>query len=306
MIFQKYTHLERWGATEVEGIAQGVVQVFPKLDGTNASVWLSENGELRAASRKRDLSLDDDNAGFMAWAVAQPNLLAYLKAHPTHRLFGEWLVPHALRTYEATAWGRFYIFDIAIDKAPHEILHDSDAQVEYLDFETYKPILSEYNLDFVPLIATLTNPTEDDLMPLLEQNTFLITPEKGYGEGIVLKNYSFKNRYNRMAFAKIVASEFKQRAKKERVNRNPAGVEVDIAARFVTLALCEKVQAKIVAETGSWSSKYAIRLLSTVYYDIVREDIWEILKAFKNPTIDFKALQQAVFAQVKTLMPLLF
>jgi hypothetical protein len=304
MDFQKYTHLERFGTTEVEGIALGTVQVFPKIDGTNASVWLAENGELQAASRKRHLTLEDDNAGFMAWAIAQPNLLAYLQAHPTHRLFGEWLVPHALRTYQDTAWRRFYIFDIAVDKAEHEILHDSDAQVNYLDFETYKPILAEYNLDFVPLMATIENPSEDDLRELLAQNTFLIQEDKGIGEGIVIKNYAFKNPYNRMAFAKIVASEFGKRPKRRTAPTE--GVELLIAERFVTLALCEKVQAKITNEMGNWSSRYTARLLSTIYYDLVHEDMWEIVKVFKSPIINFKVLQQQVYEQIKIKMPLLF
>ena len=40
------------------------------------------------------------------------NLLEYLKANPTHRLFGEWLIPHRLRTYRDDAWKRFYVFDV--------------------------------------------------------------------------------------------------------------------------------------------------------------------------------------------------
>jgi RNA ligase len=306
MQFQKYTHLERWGATEVRGIEVGRTHIFPKLDGTNASVWLSEAGEIQAASRKRHLSLEDDNAGFYAWVLAQPNLLAYLQAHPQHRLFGEWLVPHAIRTYEDTAWRKFYIFDVAIDKPENEILNESDSAVEYLPYETYLPLLTEYNLDFIPVMAILDNPKECDLVALLEQNTYLIQAEKGEGEGIVIKNYAFKNKFRRSAAAKIVSSEFKGRPKRTPRVIDPESVEIHIAERFVTLALCEKVFAKIENETGEWSSKYTIRLLSTVYYDVIREDIWDILKVFKNPTINFKLLQSQVFEQVKLKMPLLF
>jgi hypothetical protein len=39
-MFIKYMHLERFGNDEVEGIEIGTTYVFPKLDGTNAQVWL--------------------------------------------------------------------------------------------------------------------------------------------------------------------------------------------------------------------------------------------------------------------------
>lgn len=38
-------HLERYGNDEVGGIEQGTTYVFPKLDGTNAQVWLNEDGK---------------------------------------------------------------------------------------------------------------------------------------------------------------------------------------------------------------------------------------------------------------------
>ena len=40
MEFRKYQHIERYGRNEVLGIEQGVCYVYPKIDGTNSSVWL--------------------------------------------------------------------------------------------------------------------------------------------------------------------------------------------------------------------------------------------------------------------------
>ena len=37
--FQQYMHIERYGNDEVQGIDIGELTIFPKLDGTNASVW---------------------------------------------------------------------------------------------------------------------------------------------------------------------------------------------------------------------------------------------------------------------------
>lgn len=55
-MFVKYMHLERYGNDEVDGIEQGTTYVFPKLDGTNAQVWLNEDGTIGAGSRNRTLS----------------------------------------------------------------------------------------------------------------------------------------------------------------------------------------------------------------------------------------------------------
>lgn len=60
-VFVKYQSLERLGTTEVIGIEQGRCYVFPKIDGTNASVWVCDKGEIHAGSRTRKLSLESDN-----------------------------------------------------------------------------------------------------------------------------------------------------------------------------------------------------------------------------------------------------
>ena len=65
MKFRKYQHIERFGTTEVSQIEFGECFIFPKIDGTNASVWL-DDGEICAGSRQRQLSIEADNAGFYA------------------------------------------------------------------------------------------------------------------------------------------------------------------------------------------------------------------------------------------------
>ena len=71
MEFKKYQHLERFGTTEVDGIHFGDCYVFPKIDGTNSCVWMGEDGTVQAGSRKRHLTLEADNAGFLEWAGRQ-------------------------------------------------------------------------------------------------------------------------------------------------------------------------------------------------------------------------------------------
>jgi hypothetical protein len=308
MEFKKYQHLERFGTTEVQNIELGKTYIFPKIDGTNASVWLNDKGEIQAGSRNRHLTLESDNAGFYAWVKEQSNLLEYLTENPTHRLYGEWLVPHSLKTYKEDAWRNFYVFDVAIDKAENEIMHESDNKVKYLHYNEYKPLLEGKGLNFIVPISIITNASYEQLVNQLLKNVFLIEDGKGVGEGIVIKNYDFKNKYGRNTFAKIVTSEFKEKHAKTMGASEIKGkkmVELEIAQEFVTTALVEKVYAKIENDKG-FNSRSIPQLLNTVYYDVVKEDAWNFVKKHKNPSINFKTLQHFIFAQVKEKAPHLF
>lgn len=293
-MFVKYQHIERFGTTETQNIEFGECYVFPKIDGTNSSVWI-EDGQIRCGSRTRELSTESDNAGFYAWAIQQESLLNYLQENPTHRLFGEWLVPHSLRTYRDDAWRNFYVFDVM----------DGDTYVHY---EQYKPLVEKHGINFIPPIAIITNGSYEQFVQKLETNVFLIEDGKGSGEGIVIKRYDYRNNFGRQTWAKIVTSEFKEKHAKVMGAPRVEGekmVEQEIAKEFVTKALVEKEHAKIEQESG-WSSKSIPRLLNTVFYCVVNEELWNAIKKHKNPTINFKTLQYFVFAEVKAKKPELF
>lgn len=305
--FIKYQHIEKWEATEVAGIELGDCYVFPKIDGTNSSLWM--DGEtLKAGSRNRELSLDDDNNGFFATAFDNQMLVEYLIKNPTHRLFGEWLVPHSLKTYRQDAWRKFYIFDVCIDKTEDEILHKGDNKIKYISYNEYRPLLEEYSLDFIIPICKINNGSYEQFIKSLEKNVYLIKDGEGVGEGIVIKNYEYKNKYGRQAWAKIVTSEFKEKHTLEMGVVEIKGkkkIEEEIAEKYVTTALCEKTLSKIINE-DEWKSSYIPRLLNTVYYDLIREDSWAIIKEYKNPTINFSDLVRFVNIKIKKNLPSIF
>ena len=62
MSFERYQHIVKVGADDVEDIEFGTCYIYPKLDGTNTSAWF-EDGEIKVGSRNRELSLDNDNQG---------------------------------------------------------------------------------------------------------------------------------------------------------------------------------------------------------------------------------------------------
>lgn len=292
MEFIKYQHLERFGTAETQGIDIGLCYVFPKIDGTNSQLWW-DNG-LQAGSRNRHLSIDSDNAGFYNWALSQDKFEKFFKSHPELRLYGEWLVPHTLKTYNKTAWNNFYVFDVMKGE-------------NYLHYENYKAILDEFEIEYIPPICKVENPSYERLINQLEKNGYLIEDGKGTGEGIVIKNYGYVNKFGRQTWAKIVKNEFKAKHAKCDVTeiKESKIIEQEIVNKFVIDVLVNKEVAKIDLEVG-WSSKQIPRLLNTIFYCLVKEEMWNILKEFKNPTIDFKRLLYFSNARIKEVAPHLF
>lgn len=302
MKYKSYIHIEKLGNTEVLGIENGTCFVFPKLDGSNASVWM-DNGEIMAGSRTRQLSLEKDNAGFYAWVLTQPKLRLYLTEHPNHRLYGEWLVPHTLTHYRKDAWRRFYIFDVAVG------IEDSEQEELFLSYDIYNVELEKFGLDYIIPMYRVENATYEYLHGSLEHNKFLIDDDGKVGEGIVVKNYDYVNKYGRVIWSKIVRQDFKEANQKAfgvtTISLGEA-VEKQIVDRHLTEAMIEKIYAKIVADEGGWSSKYIPRLLEIAFYDLVREETWTFLKEFKLPTINFKALKNYTTQRVKVVKKELF
>lgn len=273
MEFRKYQHVERFGSEETEGINNGLCYVFPKIDGTNAQLWF--NYKLCAGSRKRELSEDSDNAGFYVWAQKQENILSFFQSYPHLRLYGEWLVPHSLRTYRDDAWNKFYVFDVMDDDV-------------YLPYEEYKLILEKFGIEYIPLLTKIENPTYEELVALLDKNTYLV--KEGVGEGIVIKNYAYRNKFGHVKWAKIIKGGF--------ANNSNEILEKEIVDRYVTESLVKKEKAKIENECG-WNDKMMPRLLNTVYHCLIQEEGWNFIKKYKNPTIDFGKLNYYSNEKVK-------
>ena len=315
--FRKYDHVERLGHEKVQGITVGDVYVFPKLDGTNSSVWFSDRDlvdvAVKSGSRTRELSAGSDNAGFFEWcntpeAKAKFEELTY-SGWSNCIIYGEWLVPHTLKTYRQDAWRKFYVFDV----------YDTNKK-RYLSYEQYEPTIKAVGLDIIEPLCIFTNPSDEQLHREAELNTYLILDGAGCGEGIVIKNYSWDDGYGNQPWAKIVRNEFKEENKRAFGTTEKGGeyqVEAAIAERYVTQTLVDKTRSKIVNElmdqdvpaftrdlgdTESYNKQRKLveerhrgqlipRLLGTVYFELINEEIWNAVKEHKDPTIDFKKLK---------------
>lgn len=87
------------------------VIVTEKIDGTNASILITETGEFLTASRKRWITPDHDNYGFSRWAHEHKDALMQLG--PGHH-FGEWWGSGIQRGYGLTGGDkRFSLFNVS-------------------------------------------------------------------------------------------------------------------------------------------------------------------------------------------------
>lgn len=296
MEFLKYMHLERFGTDEVDGINIGECHIFPKIDGTNASAWWGGDA-LSCGSRNRLLSLDNDNAGFMAWAVRQPHIEAFCRGRPHLVLYGEWLVPHSLTTYRDEAWEQFYVFDV-YDRSRDEFVH----------YDVYAQLLAEHGIQFIPCALKTRNPTYELLLDATQKNTYLLQEGKGAGECVVIKQYGWKNRFGRAVWAKLITNTFREKHVEAMGGAviNLRLLEEEIADEFLTEHTVEKCVAKIRLEHGAFGARNIPQLLGMAYHDLVTEELWQAVKKHRNPRIDFKTLNHCAIARVKQLKPELF
>ena len=98
--FQDFKKMARWSRDIV---------ITEKLDGTNAQIYIGEDGEFKTGSRTRYITPEDDNHGFAAWAYAHKDELMQLGAG---RHFGEWWGQGIQRKYGMTE-KRFSMFNTA-------------------------------------------------------------------------------------------------------------------------------------------------------------------------------------------------
>ena len=98
--FQDFPKMARWSRDII---------VTEKIDGTNAQVFIGEDGEFLTGSRTRWITPQDDNHGFAAWAHANKDEL--MKLGPG-RHFGEWWGAGIQRKY-SIGEKRFSLFNVS-------------------------------------------------------------------------------------------------------------------------------------------------------------------------------------------------
>ncbi len=299
--FHRYQHVEHFGSPAVEGIDIGECYVFPKLDGINASVWSTKEHAissvaLNAGSRNRILTRENDNAGFYQdFLLKNVDMLWDLfDEHSNWIIYGEWLVPHTLKTYRESAWRKFYVFDVY------------DVRGGYIHYKYYAEVLKPLGFDVIEPLTSITNPTEEQLQKMVATNTYLIEDGQGAGEGIVIKNYGFLNAFGSENHAKIVRNESKEDARREfgySERDGTATPEAKIIEHAITPDLVRKERTKIEVDIDPEDYRRALipRLLDTMFHVLITEELYNTMHKLKlfGATVDFRKLRGHCVAATK-------
>lgn len=113
--------------------------ITEKIDGTNASVFITLDGSIRAGSRTRWITPSSDNFGFAAWVEAHADELRTLGPG---RHFGEWWglgIQRGYRLFER----RFSLFNTSLTAVPAcchlvPVLYQGPFRTEAVDEELAK------------------------------------------------------------------------------------------------------------------------------------------------------------------------
>lgn len=306
--YKSFFHVERMDEKkmDVPAFLQGEVLGFSKLDGTNSVVW-ADRGEIHCGSRKREISLEHDNADFMLFMTTDKStekLRNFLLEHENFILYGEWLngwcgrkQAGTIKQYQDPGFWVIAMFNI-----------DSGCYVHY---DIYSKLLEGIYDKIDRPIARLTNPKYEDCAALLDDNHFNL-PDDVKGEGVVFYNYGYRDRFGHPMIAKIVAEEYyagKGNSPKKKVAIMREGLEQDIVEAFVTDADCAKCQQKVMVmfNMDEWviNGKVISAYLNLLFHDLVEEEMWAIIKSFRNPIIDFGVLKNNVMVKGRKYLGLI-
>jgi len=233
MDYRKYQHIEnKFTSLQCEGLTKtGTITVQSKLDGSNCQVWYdAKSNKIRVGSRNRLLSIGSDNKGCYQKLSNDERFIAFFKEHPNVKLVGEWLVKHKVE-YVEEAYNELYVFDaIEFDS------EDDNGKATYYDYTDLANVLNSYGIKFVPAFVFDHKLVNTYLAEFFKSDVgislcnFLCkdaTSEKAIGEGVVIKNYSYKNRFGRSVWCKLINEEWYKlnaKVKKQKVYI-PSGLE---------------------------------------------------------------------------------
>jgi hypothetical protein len=173
--FLEFPKMARWSRNIV---------VTEKIDGTNACVYIGEDGEFLTASRNRWITPADDNFGFARWAHERRDELMALG---TGRHYGEWWGAGIGRRYGLTE-KRFSLFNAGR-------WHDASAVDEERAGKTLAPACCHV----VPVLIEGPNDQRaiEAVLSLLREKGSVAAPGFMTPEGIVIYHCASRTLYKK-------------------------------------------------------------------------------------------------------------
>jgi hypothetical protein len=262
---------------EVEGILDTPVTVQEKVDGANVSIWLGEDGIIKCGSRTRELG-DDAFNGFTAYVKEHEEaLLKWFTGIGTgSRLYGEWLVKHTI-TYPDEAYKKMYLFDI------YDEVNDMYEQQTYV-----KSVAERFGFEYPQIFVENAIVTKEQIDQFVGKSFI-----GANGEGVVIKNSTYKNKWGNHVYAKAVHQNFKESNAIVFGGNNKHSEtywEMYVVNKYCTLSRVQKIMQKLQPEVNErLDMKHTPEVTGRAFYDLITEEIWEIVT--KVPSLDFKTLK---------------
>jgi hypothetical protein len=281
---KKFTDVVRLGHKSTMGVlSEGDnIVIQEKIDGANAS-FRQVGGELVSFSRNRQLSEDNTLNGFYQFVK---ELEGRIQLGEGLILFGEWTNPHKVKYPEHQK--KFFLFDI----------YDTN-EGKYLPFSTVKRVANALNLNLVPVFY------EGEYKGFDHLQSFVGKTELGgmlgdipTGEGIVVKNTDYTDRFGNQMFVKLVTDAFRE-VQKQKAPKDPkveATQEQKFVDQTVTTARIEKFLHKFVDE-GILDEQFGIEDMGTILKNMntrIHEDIMKEESDLLPEQHDEKQLRKAI------------
>lgn len=265
-----------------------------KLHGTNAGVRISSDGSVVAQSRSRDITPDDDNAGFARWVAETERFWRIDPAvmqkgdEPIKKVifYGEWAGSGIQKNDAVTKLNGKYFFVFAVQIDDMVYTDDLEGLIPDLDNVLVLPWHGSWEtIDFVDQARTnvLIEAINKEVEAIGECDPFIkdVFGIEGPGEGLVYMPVSdWLNGMERDTFAALT---FKAKAEAHRVKNTekavsarvaiPAGVG-DFVATFVTEA--RLMQGLTEACDGIAEKPRTADFLSWMGNDIKKESAVEL------------------------------
>lgn len=299
MNMKKYQDITRLGHKTTIGVLNEGDQIViqEKLDGANAS-FRKVGNEVKAFSRNHELNEENNLGGF--YQFVQENIKAEDLLEDTI-YFGEWLNPHKVKYPEYQK--QFFLYDI--------YLIEEDDKSFYESFTAVKMEAERLGLNLIPVFYEGEYQSFEHLQSFVGKT--LLGGKLGdveTGEGIVVKNVKYRDRFGNQKFVKLVTDAFRE-VQKQKAPKDPKielTQEQVFVEKTVTEARVEKLLYKFVDE-GILDEIFGIEDMGTILKNMnprITEDILkeesDMLPEYYDPKQLSKAVSRTVALTVKKIL----
>lgn len=294
---KKYTDVVRYGKSGTQEVLQkgDYISITEKIDGANASFCIDDSCEIGVAAYSRNNQVGEHNTlrGFYDWVVKTVVPIKD-KLNPRYRYYGEWLVSHKV-VYKQDQYNNFYMFSI----------WDEDKE-EYLSDEIVKSEAKRLGLNTTTYFYEGEYISFEHIMSFVGKSDRTLEPNTG--EGVVVKNIGYKDRFGKQVFVKFVSERFAE-VQKQKLPKNP-NIEDEhkgLIDSVVTVARVEKIIHKLV-DDGILGEDYSIEdmglilrhLGQLIVDDIIKEE-YELIKDLEGDVLK-KKIGKVLPVKVKSIL----